>query len=57
MRCGVVVLVALGSAYAQNTPADRVTFSGGWSYEIDNQSFPRETATGLGISYSHRFRP
>ena len=41
---------------AQETLADRITFSGGWSHETDNQNFPRETATGLGISYGHRFR-
>ena len=60
MRCAFLGLVALWSAYAQdtpqNTPANRFTFSGGWSHEIDNQNSARETATGLGISYGHRFR-
>ena len=58
IRCASLALVALCSACAQETLADRITFSGGWSHEIDNQRFPtRESATGLGISYGHRFRP
>lgn len=57
LRCAVLALVAYCSACAQETLADRITFSGGWSHEVDNQRFPHESATGLGISYGHRFRP
>lgn len=58
MRYAFLALVALfESAYGQATPADRVTFSGGWSYELDNRNLSHESATSLGISYGHRFRP
>lgn len=56
MRTCLVLVLMASCAFAQGLPANRVTFSGGWSRRIGGYSFETETATGLGLSYGHRFR-
>ena len=55
MRILIYTLLAVWSAVAQEAPANRLTFSGGWTRQIGGYSFEeKQTATGLGLSYGHR---
>jgi hypothetical protein len=47
-----VLMAMVACATAQSVPRNRLTFSGGWSREIN--SFQQQTATGLGLSYGYR---
>lgn len=56
MRLLLSIILAASCAAARETPADRLTLSGGWTREISGYSFQgKPTAPGLGISYGHRF--
>jgi hypothetical protein len=41
-------------AVAQGVPSSRLTFSGGWSRQLNAPSYETQTATGLGLSYGYR---
>jgi hypothetical protein len=47
-----VLMAMVACATAQSVPRNRLTFSGGWSRNLN--SFQQETATGLGLSYGYR---
>ncbi len=52
----MALCVAAVLARAQDAKPNRVTFSGGWSRQL-NASFEPETGTGLGLSYGRRLVP
>jgi len=41
-------------ALSQDEYRNRLTFSGGWSRQVDAFSFQKQTAPGLGLSYGFR---
>jgi len=53
MRYSFFLFLA-GYLCAQPAPANRLTFSGGWSRQIGGYAIEHPTATGLGISYGFR---
>ncbi|HYW46873.1 MAG TPA: hypothetical protein VE959_28660 [Bryobacteraceae bacterium] len=57
MRLVVAFLLFVSFAAAQPVLQNRMTFSGGWSRQVGGYSLPKETATGLGLSYGYRIRP
>ena len=55
MRILVFILLVVACAAAQDTPANRLTLSGGWTRQIGGYSFQdKQTATGLGLSFGRR---
>lgn len=55
MRILLPALILASCAAAQTVPADRLTFSGGWTRQTGGNSFEDKlSATGLGFSYGHR---
>ncbi len=54
VRVITLFLILVSCSTAQSASGNRLTFSGGWSREIGGNSFERQAATGLGISYGHR---
>ncbi len=50
------ILLAISFGGAQETPAHRLTLSGGWTRQIGGYAFEeKQTAAGLGLSYGRRF--
>jgi hypothetical protein len=54
MRIGCIFLFFVTILEAQSFERNEITFSIGHSREIDSQSFKKETALGLGATYSYR---
>jgi hypothetical protein len=50
----LAVLLTTTGAAAQSLPRHRLGFGGGWSREFAGYSYPKDTATGLGLSYGYR---
>lgn len=54
MRTPLLFLLLASVALAQSTPANRITFSAGWSREVGGDSFRKQRAPGLGLWYGYR---
>ena len=57
MRVLFPLLLAAFCAAGQETPVNRLTFSGGWTRQVGGFGYePKLTAPGLGLSYGRRLR-